>query len=84
MVMGIIGWIVLGLSAGLIASRLVNKHGEVHEATAEVETAVCTVVGVFTTGTTVQVYLLNHAVSAENWSGSKRERSSMRTEALSC
>ena len=29
MVMGILGWIVLGLIAGFIASRLVNKEGEV-------------------------------------------------------
>jgi uncharacterized membrane protein YeaQ/YmgE (transglycosylase-associated protein family) len=28
MVMGVIGWIVLGLIAGFIASKLVNKHGE--------------------------------------------------------
>ena len=28
MMMGIIGWIVLGLFAGFIASKLVNKHGE--------------------------------------------------------
>jgi uncharacterized protein YbcI len=43
---------------------------EVREATAEVEPATGTVVGVFTTGSTVQVYLLADAVSAENWSGS--------------
>ena len=28
MVMGVIGWIVLGLIAGYIASTLVNKRGE--------------------------------------------------------
>lgn len=28
MVMGVIGWIVLGLIAGFIASRLVNKNGQ--------------------------------------------------------
>jgi uncharacterized protein YbcI len=44
---------------------------EVREATAEVEPTTGTVVGVFTTGTTVQVYLLAHAVPAENWSGSE-------------
>jgi len=71
MVVGVIGWIVLGLSTGLIASKLVNKRGEVHEATAEVEPATGTVVGVFTTAAAVQVYMLAHAVSAENWSGSK-------------
>ncbi|MFH1418206.1 MAG: Na-translocating system protein MpsC family protein [Planctomycetota bacterium] len=43
---------------------------EVREATAEVEPNTGTVVGVFTTGTTVQVYLLAHAVPAGDWSGS--------------
>lgn len=43
---------------------------EVREATAEVEPKTSTVVGVFTTGTTVQVYLLANAVPAESWSGS--------------
>lgn len=43
---------------------------EVREATAEVEPATGTVVGVFTSGTTVQVYLLAHGVMAESWSGS--------------
>jgi hypothetical protein len=42
----------------------------VREATAEVEPTTGTVVGVFTTGTTVQVYLLAHSVPAETWSGS--------------
>ena len=44
---------------------------EVREATAEVEPKTGTVVGVFTTGTTVQVYLLAHAVPAESWNGSE-------------
>jgi uncharacterized protein YbcI len=44
---------------------------EVREATAEVEPTTGTVVGVFTTGTTVQVYLLAHAVPAGSWSGNK-------------
>jgi uncharacterized protein YbcI len=44
---------------------------EVREATAEVEPTTGTVVGVFTTGTTVQVYLLAHAVPAESCSGSE-------------
>ena len=44
---------------------------EVREATAEVEPTTGTVVGVFTTGTTVQVYLLADAVPAESWSGSE-------------
>lgn len=42
---------------------------EVREATAEVEPTTGTVVGVFTTGTTVQVYLLAHGVPADTWSG---------------
>jgi hypothetical protein len=42
---------------------------EVREATAEVEPATGTVVGVFTTGTTVQVYLLAHSVPADTWNG---------------
>jgi len=42
---------------------------DVREATAEVEPKTGTVVGVFTTGTTVQVYLLADAVPAESWSG---------------
>ena len=44
---------------------------EVREATAEVEPTTGTVVGVFTTGTTVQVYQLAHSVPADTWSGSK-------------
>ena len=42
---------------------------EVREATAEVEPASGTVVGVFTTGTTVQVYLLAQNIPAESWDG---------------
>ena len=41
---------------------------EVREAIAEVEPTTGTVVGVFTTGTTVQVYLLAHSVPADAWS----------------
>ena len=41
------------------------------QATAEVEPSTGTVVGVFTTGTTVQVYLLADAVPADSWSGSE-------------
>ena len=40
---------------------------EVREATAEIEPTSGAVVGVFTTGTTVQVYLLAHPVPAESW-----------------
>ncbi len=42
---------------------------EVREAASEVEPASGTVVGVFTTGTTVQVYLLAQNISAETWNG---------------
>ena len=44
---------------------------EVREATAEVEPATGTVVGVFTSGTTVQVYQLASSVPADSWSGSE-------------
>jgi uncharacterized protein YbcI len=43
---------------------------EVREATAEIEPASGTVVGVFTTGTTVQVYLMAQSIPAEIWNGS--------------
>jgi uncharacterized protein YbcI len=42
---------------------------EVREATAEVEPSTGTVVGVFTTGNTVQVYQLASSVPADTWSG---------------
>jgi uncharacterized protein YbcI len=42
---------------------------QVREAIAEVEPATGTVVGVFTTGTSVQVFLLAHSVAADTWSG---------------
>jgi uncharacterized protein YbcI len=45
---------------------------EVQEAAAEVEPTTGTVVQAFTTGTTVQVYLLAGNVPAESWSGSGR------------
>jgi uncharacterized protein YbcI len=44
---------------------------EVREATAEVEPTTGTVVGVFTSGTTVQVYQLAHSVPADTWNGSE-------------
>ncbi len=47
---------------------------EVREATSEVEPASGTVVGVFTTGTTVQVYLLAHSILAESWNGSASDQ----------
>ena len=40
---------------------------EVRKATAEVEPSTGTVVGVFTTGTTVQVFLLAHSLPAGTW-----------------
>jgi uncharacterized protein YbcI len=43
---------------------------EVREAAAEVETATGSVVQVFTTGTTVQVFLLARDVPTATWSGS--------------
>lgn len=58
---------------------------EVREATAEVEPATCTVVGVFTTGTTVQVYTLAHPLPTESWSGSGQEdQTATNTEVLPC
>lgn len=41
---------------------------EVREATAEIEPSTGTVVAAFTTGTTVQVFLLANAVAADAWS----------------
>jgi uncharacterized protein YbcI len=49
---------------------------EVREATAEVEPTTGTVVGVFTTGTTVQVYLLAHSVPADSWNGNGANKQS--------
>ena len=49
---------------------------EVREATAEVEPASGTVVGVFTTGTTVQVYLLAQHISADAWKGNGSDKES--------
>ena len=57
---------------------------EVRQATAEVEPASGTVVGVFTSGTTVQVYLLAHSVPTDSWSGSLLGDASERTEVLPC
>jgi len=57
---------------------------EVREATAEVEPATGTVVGVFTTGTTVQVYLLAHPVIASTWSGNGSGEQSVKKEVHSC
>jgi hypothetical protein len=43
---------------------------DVRDAVAEVETTTGTVVGVFTTGTTVQVFLLAQGVPRGTWTGS--------------
>lgn len=42
---------------------------DVRQATAEVEPSTGAIVGVFTTGTTVQVYLLANAVPSDSWNG---------------
>jgi len=52
---------------------------EVREAVAEIEPATGTVVGLFTSGTTVQVFLLAHAAPSDTWSGVLDE-----TEIRSC
>ena len=58
---------------------------EVREATAEVEPTTGAVVGVFTSGTTVQVFLLApHTVPSDTWSGVVAEDSAMKTEVLPC
>ena len=57
---------------------------EVREATAEVEPATGTVVGVFTSGTTVQVYLLANAVASDTWSGIVTDDLPRKAEALPC
>ena len=58
---------------------------EVREATAEVEPATGTVVGVFTSGTTVQVFLLApHTVPSDTWTGVIPDELAMKTEVLPC
>jgi len=57
---------------------------EVREATAEVEPATGTVVGVFTSGTTVQVYLLAHPVAASTWGGNGSGEQSVKKEVQPC
>ena len=57
---------------------------EVREATAEIEPATGTVVAVFTSGTTVQVFLLAQNVPTETWSGNGRGAPKGRTETLPC
>jgi len=58
---------------------------EVREATAEIEPATGAVVGVFTSGTTVQVFLLApHTVPSETWSGVIPDDLAMKMEVLQC
>jgi len=58
---------------------------EVREATAEVEPAFGAVVGVFTSGTTVQVFLLApHTVPSDTWSGIIPNDLAMKKEVLPC
>jgi uncharacterized protein YbcI len=58
---------------------------EVREATAEVEPATGAVVGVFTSGTTVQVFLLApHTVPLSTWSGVIPNDWAMKKEVLPC
>jgi uncharacterized protein YbcI len=58
---------------------------ELREAIAEVEPAIGAVVGVFTSGTTVQVFLLApHAVPSDTWSGVIPDGLAMETEVLPC
>jgi hypothetical protein len=59
-------------AAGSFRREIKNITGVgVREATADVEPKTGTVVGVFTTGTTVQVFVLARAVPAGAWSGSE-------------
>jgi len=57
---------------------------EVRQATAEVEPASGTLIGVFTNGTTVQVYLLTHPVATETWSGNGSGGQPVKTEVQPC
>ena len=57
---------------------------EVREATAEIEPATGAVVGVFTSGTTVQVFLLAHTVPSGSWSGIVPDDPARKTEVLPC
>jgi len=57
---------------------------EVREAAAEIEPATGTVVGVFTSGTTVQVFLLAHTVASDTWSGIVPDDQARKKEFLAC
>ena len=66
MVVGVIGWFMLGLSTGLIASKLVNKGGRGARGNRGSRADYGHRGGVFMTGAAVQVYMLAHAVPVEN------------------
>ncbi|MCO6435486.1 MAG: DUF2294 family protein [Phycisphaerae bacterium] len=57
---------------------------EVRGAIAEIEPATGTIVGVFTTGTTVQVYLLADTVPSGTWSGNVPDDVAKNREVLPC
>jgi uncharacterized protein YbcI len=57
---------------------------DVRGATAEVEPATGSVIGVFTSGTTVQVYVLAHTVPSGSWSGIVPEVPPKTPEVLPC
>ena len=57
-------------AAGTLRQEIKRITGvEVREATAEVEPASGSVVGVLTTGTTVQVHLLAQSIPSDTWNG---------------
>jgi len=64
-------------SADVLRQEIKRITGvEVREAAVEVEPTTGTLLKVFTTGTTVQVFLLAHGVSADSWSGSGPDEAS--------
>ena len=59
-------------SAGTLRDEIKRITGvEVREAAAEVEVGAGTVVQIFTTGTMVQVFLLAHGLSDQEWNGNR-------------
>jgi uncharacterized protein YbcI len=64
-------------SADVLRQEIKRITGvEVREAAVEVEPTTGTLLKVFTTGTTVQVFLLAHGVSADSWSGNGQDNPS--------
>jgi len=57
---------------------------EVREATAEVEPGTGSVIGVFTSGTTVQLYVLANSVPSGSWTGIVPEVPPKNKEVLPC